>query len=181
MIYLLLFMLIPILEIAAFIQVGSLVGLIPTLLLCLFTAVLGAGLIRIQGIQALAQAQENLQKGVMPLQEIVDGICLLVAGILLLTPGFLTDTIGFLLLVPFLRVLLRYRVTELVKSGRFNFSRGGGTSGTRSSASWHYQTKIYTHKSGKGQETPSKTSMSSQDKLQDDIIDVEYEDVPREK
>jgi len=96
----LLFLLTPLIEIAVFIKVGSLVGLWPTLAVVIFTAVLGAALWRAQGLSTWARAQDALNRGELPLREVTDGAFLLVAGALLLTPGFFTDTIGFLLLVP---------------------------------------------------------------------------------
>ncbi len=99
----LLFLLTPLIEIAVFIEVGSLIGLWPTLGVVILTAVLGAALWRAQGLSTWARAQETLRAGELPVREVTDGAFLLVAGALLLTPGLVTDAIGFLLLVPPLR------------------------------------------------------------------------------
>ena len=98
-----LFIGIPLLEIAVFIQVGDVIGLWPTLATVVLTAVLGVSLLKRQGLSVLGKAQKSLDRGEMPLRQVFDGACLLIAGALLLTPGFVTDTVGFLLLVPAVR------------------------------------------------------------------------------
>lgn len=102
----LIFLGIPILEIAVFIQAGNVFGLWPTLAAIVVTAVVGAALIRAQGMAALQRARQSLARDRIPVAEVFTGICLLIAGALLLTPGFVTDTVGFLLLVPPLRAVL---------------------------------------------------------------------------
>ena len=101
------FILVPLIEIAVFIQVGGWIGLWPTLALIVLTAVLGTWQLRAQGIATLARARSQMERGVMPARELFDGLCLLVAGALLLTPGFVTDAVGGLLFVPPLRDFLR--------------------------------------------------------------------------
>jgi UPF0716 protein FxsA len=106
--YLLLaFIIIPLLEIAMFIQVGGLIGLWPTLALVLITAFAGTALLRAQGFAVLQRARASLARNEMPVTEVFDGFCLVVAGVLLLTPGFVTDTLGLLLFVPPVRAALR--------------------------------------------------------------------------
>lgn len=97
------FILVPLLEIYLLIKVGAFIGAIPTLLLILFTAILGALLLRLQGLQTLARVKETTDKGELPAEPLVEGLILLVAGVLLLTPGFFTDTLGFIGLIPSLR------------------------------------------------------------------------------
>ena len=75
----------------------------PTVLLVVFTAVLGAFLLRLQGLHTLARMQVKLDSGEIPAEELVSGVILLLAGALLLTPGFFTDIIGFLCLLPQIR------------------------------------------------------------------------------
>jgi len=94
---------VPLVEIALFIQVGGLIGLVPTLAVIVMTALAGAALLRAQGLRTLRRAQHQLERSEMPVQSLFDGLCLFVAGLLLLTPGFLTDAIGFLLFVPAVR------------------------------------------------------------------------------
>ena len=97
----------PIAEIALFIEIGGQIGLWPTLAVVVLTALLGTGLLRVQGLATLGRMQESLARNRFPAVELFDGICLLIAGVLLLTPGFLTDALGFLLLVPPVRAGLR--------------------------------------------------------------------------
>ena len=96
----LIFIIVPIIEITLFVQIGGAIGLGWTLLVILATAMLGARAIRRQGIDALARAQAQMATGKPPVGEIVHGLLILMAGILLLTPGFMTDALGFLLLFP---------------------------------------------------------------------------------
>jgi UPF0716 protein FxsA len=101
-----LIVLVPVLEITAFIYVGQWIGLSPTIGLVLLTSIAGAMLLRIQGFGALRRIQKDLQKGVMPGKELADGFLVLIAGILLILPGFITDAIGLLLMVPPVRRLV---------------------------------------------------------------------------
>jgi len=98
-----LFILIPILEIYLFIQVGSQIGAFKTILLVLFTAITGVALLRRQGLSTLQNVQRQIQAGEMPAASMLEGMLLFFAGALLLTPGFFTDGIGFLLMIPPLR------------------------------------------------------------------------------
>ena len=102
-ILLLAFVGVPLVEIALFIKVGGLIGLSPTLVIVIATAIVGTALMRHQGLHVLGQVQASLNRGEMPVEQIFIGACLLVAGAFLLTPGFFTDTIGFLLFVPLVR------------------------------------------------------------------------------
>lgn len=106
---LLLFLLIPVIEIYLLIQVGGVIGALPTVGLVVFTAVLGAFLLRQQGLATLQRVQLSLAQGDLPTSAMLEGVVLLVCGALLLTPGFFTDAIGFLGLVPPLRqAMIRY-------------------------------------------------------------------------
>ncbi|WP_366653958.1 FxsA family protein [Fodinicurvata sp. EGI_FJ10296] len=96
--------LVPLTEIAVFIQVGGLIGLAPTLLTVVLTAVIGAVLLRRQGLHTVQEAQAKLNRQEPPIRELFDGLCLFAAGAFLLTPGFITDFVGFLLLVPPVRL-----------------------------------------------------------------------------
>lgn len=110
---------IPILEIAVFIQAGQLIGLWPTVAGVVLTAVIGAALVRHQGLSTIIKAQESVNAGRFPVAEVFDGLCLVLAGAFLITPGFVTDTFGFLLLVPALRAVLRRAIGRyMVASGR---------------------------------------------------------------
>ena len=102
----LIFLLVPVLEIYLLIEIGSLIGAVWTVTAVVGTAALGAGLVRRQGLAALARFRSATQAGELPAVTIIEGLALLVAGALLLTPGFFTDLVGFLLLTPPLRQLL---------------------------------------------------------------------------
>ena len=91
----LVFIIIPIIEIAIFITIGSDIGVLNTIAIILITALVGIFLIRRQGINLLFSAQRNMSQGIMPTEEIKGGIFLLISGLLLITPGFFTDCIGF--------------------------------------------------------------------------------------
>ncbi len=114
-IFLFIFVLVPIIEIGLFIQIGSLIGLWPTLATVVLTAVVGTWLLRQQGFAALAQAREATRQQRFPVEPVIHGIFLLIAGLLLLTPGFFTDAIGFVLLVPPLRLAIAYGVWHRIK------------------------------------------------------------------
>jgi len=101
------FIAVPLIEIGLFIQVGGAIGLWPTLIVVVATAMAGTALLRHQGLGALARLQDALNRGEAPLEPVFDGFCLLAAGALLLTPGFFTDGLGFLLFVPGFRRMLR--------------------------------------------------------------------------
>ena len=113
---LILFIAVPIAEIAIFIQAGESFGLWPTLGLVILTAILGTTLLRYQGLRALHRVQESLNNGEMPIGEVFTGLCLLVAGALLLTPGFLTDGVGFALFIPGIRQAIGSGLANLLMS-----------------------------------------------------------------
>ena len=91
----LLFIFIPIIEIAIFITVGSNIGILNTIAIILLTAVIGIYFVRRQGLTLLFNAQRNMTQGIMPTEEIKGGIFLLISGLLLITPGVFTDCVGF--------------------------------------------------------------------------------------
>jgi UPF0716 protein FxsA len=99
------FIAVPIIEIALFIEIGGWIGLWPTIAIVIVTAFAGTALLRIQGLAVLKRAQKSAERNELPMQEVFDGLCLLVAGVLLLTPGFFTDALGFMLFVPRFRNL----------------------------------------------------------------------------
>jgi len=99
----LIFLVVPLLEIAAFVVVGSRIGVLATLGMVLFTAVVGSVLLRVQGFELLRRIRVETDAGRVPGRELVHGAMILLAGFLLLLPGFVTDTVGFLLFVPAFR------------------------------------------------------------------------------
>ena len=135
----LLFLIVPLVEIYLLIEVGSVIGAIPTVFLVVFTAVLGVGLLRIQGFSTLSRVQNTLAQGGIPAIEMLEGAVLLIAGALLLTPGFFTDAIGFACLVPGLRragirwALKRFLVSPFGSGGPRGGDRGHHGSHTHGS------------------------------------------------
>ncbi|MEC6909324.1 FxsA family protein [Photobacterium piscicola] len=121
----LLFIVVPMVEIGLFIQVGGLLGLWPTIAIVFFTAVIGASLVRSQGIATLTLVQSKLQQGEMPTQEIIEGMLLAVAGVLLLTPGFMTDALGLILLLPPSRAKVAQILMQKITL-KSNFTHFGG-------------------------------------------------------
>ena len=103
----LLFTVLPALELALMIKIGTHIGVANTLLVIILTGVLGASLARLQGFLVLRAIQDNLNQGIMPSAELMDGLMILVGGIVLLTPGFITDTLGFILLIPWTRSVIK--------------------------------------------------------------------------
>jgi UPF0716 protein FxsA len=95
-----LFLAIPLIEIALFVQVGGVIGLWPTLLIVVLTALLGTALMRNQGALAMAQIRDSFNTLRDPAEPLAHGAMILFAGALLLTPGFFTDSLGFALLLP---------------------------------------------------------------------------------
>lgn len=111
-IFLLLFVGIPLVELYFLIQVGSEIGALPTIALSIFTALLGGALVRVQGFSVLMRVQEAAARHEVPALQMLDGALLLVAGLVLLLPGFFTDILGFLLLIPWLR---RHLISRFVR------------------------------------------------------------------
>ncbi|HEY7884001.1 MAG TPA: FxsA family protein [Cellvibrionaceae bacterium] len=111
-VFLLLFISIPLVEIALFIEVGGEIGALPTVALVVLTAVVGVILLRWQGLVTLLRARERMAAGQMPAQEMLEGLLLAIGGVLLLVPGFFTDAVGFALLIPPVRRLI-YRWLKL--------------------------------------------------------------------
>lgn len=99
----LLLVIMPILELWLILQVGSFIGAGATIFLILFTAILGAAMLRRQGFSTLFRARQKMDEGQMPAKEMAEGLMLAISGALMLTPGFVTDAIGFSLLMPWIR------------------------------------------------------------------------------
>ena len=103
----LLFLLIPVAELVLIVRVGSEIGALNTIGLLVLISLLGAWLVRREGLSVFSRAQRELDAGRVPTTSLVDGLLILAAGALLLTPGFLTDIVGVLLLLPPVRVVVR--------------------------------------------------------------------------
>ena len=100
---LILFIAMPIIEIAVLLRVGDSLGWLLTLGIVVFTAVLGTAMLRQQGLATLNKARQRMSSGEMPAEQLLEGLLLMVGGVLLLTPGFVTDAFGFACLVPWTR------------------------------------------------------------------------------
>ena len=94
---------VPLIEIYVLIEVGRSIGTPTTVALVVLTAVIGAWLLRWQGLHTLARVQTAMNRGELPAIELIEGLILIVTGVLLLTPGFVTDAIGFACLLPAVR------------------------------------------------------------------------------
>lgn len=95
----LLFVLLPLVELFLLIRIGQLIGPVPTIALCVVTGIVGATLTRRTGRSILQRMQGEMAQGRVPARELVEGLMVLVSGVVLLTPGVLTDLAGFLLLI----------------------------------------------------------------------------------
>ncbi|AYC04187.1 membrane protein FxsA [Vibrio cholerae] len=124
-ILLFLFIAVPVIEIALFVQVGGVLGVWPTIALVLLTAIVGASLVRSQGLQTLLTVQQRLAQGQLPAQQILEGVMLAVAGVLLLTPGFFTDILGMLVLLPAPRAYFAKQLMSRVVVGNIHASGAG--------------------------------------------------------
>jgi UPF0716 protein FxsA len=130
-----LFIVVPLIELALLIQVGSWIGVWPTIGLVAATGLLGATLVRREGVRTLARVQMELGGGRLPGGALLDAASLLIAGAFLVTPGVLTDVAAFLLLIPPTRSWIQRTVTARMKravsEGHFHLHVGGfGVPGT---------------------------------------------------
>jgi UPF0716 protein FxsA len=118
---LILFILVPVLELYILIKIGSYLGAFQTVALVVFTALFGIVIARLEGLRKLQQIRQSLSQGIIPAEEIVDGVLIFVAGILLVIPGVLTDLFALVLLIPYTRTIfkrwLRRRFDRMVATG----------------------------------------------------------------
>ena len=133
-IFFILFISVPLIEIFLFIQVGGAIGAWNTIGIVFLTAILGAWLLRQQGLNTLARGREALGQNQLPAKELIEGMILVFTGALLLTPGFFTDAIGFLCLVPTVRGLIASRLIK-------HFTIVGMSQTTRSSQQRTYRSE----------------------------------------
>ena len=120
MIYLLLFIGVPIAELYFLVLLAGRIGFFPTLGIVILTGMIGIACIRHQGRQVLSRLNRDLQGGRMPTGALTEGVLLLVAGLLLITPGIFTDVVGFgLLFPPFRRVVGWMAAKHFAKRVRF--------------------------------------------------------------
>ena len=121
-------LIVPVVEIAAIIAVGRVIGGWPTVVLLIIESLLGAWLVRREGAKAWSALREALTTGRMPSRQLADAALVLIGGTLLLTPGFLTDVVGFFFVLPFTRPLVERRLLGPV-SGMPGRTGGPSTAG----------------------------------------------------
>ncbi len=118
----LLFTAVPILELALLIHVGGYIGAWNTIAIVIITGITGAVLAREQGMSTLHRIQQDINNGLMPAEEIMEGIIILCGGLFFLTPGFITDILGFFMLIPITRKqikkMLSRKIDRLIREGR---------------------------------------------------------------
>ncbi len=163
----LIFIAVPVIEIALFIEAGQVIGVLPTIAITIGTAIAGSFLMRVQGFATLSRFSEAVEKGQMPVTPVIDGIGILTAGLLLLTPGLFTDTIGLLLFVPPVRRgLAKWVFSKALKNGRVNIRTFGGATGAGTGPA--------------GPRTDGPTKAGAGFKKSDDVIDAEFETIDPE-
>lgn len=182
-ILLLIFVLVPVIELNVLIEVASSIGSWTTVGLVLFTAVVGVSLVRSQGLSTLMTVQQKLARGEAPGHEIVEGMMLAAAGVLLLIPGFVTDFIGLILLTPFTRApiakfLYKRMQLRVVANGGFKGGFGPGQNPFDQSGPFSNQNPFdqngntFDGDFERKDEQP-RSHHIEQNKNDDDIIDVE--------
>ena len=133
---LILFIVVPVVELILLIEIGQRVGTVATIGLIMGTGIVGASLARQQGISTLARLRKDLDAGQLPAEPIVDGVLILLAAAVLITPGVLTDLVGFLCLVPACRRLLKRflkrRFERAVQEGTIGVTMASAPAGDRS-------------------------------------------------
>ncbi len=141
---LLLFIIVPIVEMVILIEVGGIIGALPTVALVVLTAMAGIWLLRWQGLATLARMQDKLARNEIPDTELLEGVMLLIGGALLLTPGFVTDAIGFCCLLPGTR---RPLARWTLRQGVLRAIQTGGTTWRRHS---HHEFRSNRHRTIEG-------------------------------
>lgn len=121
----LLFTMVPLIELAILFKLNQYIGLGYTLGIVIFTGVLGAYLAKSQGNQILFRIKMEMGEGRMPGDELINGLCVLIGGAMLLTPGILTDTTGFILVLPgtrhLVKVFIKNKLRKMIDEGKVNF------------------------------------------------------------
>lgn len=111
-----LFVVVPIVELWVIIEVGQAIGAWNTIALLLLVSFVGAWLVKREGLGVIRRFRRQLDEGRIPGRELADGVLIIVAGALMLTPGFVTDVVGLLLLLPFTRAGIRRTVLRRLSS-----------------------------------------------------------------
>lgn len=121
----LLFTVIPIVELFILFQIAEVTSGFATVLLVIFTGIVGAYLAKSQGRIIIMRIRTDLNRGKMPANELINGLCVLVGGALLLTPGIITDIVGFSLVIPLTRTIfkkyIKDKFSEKIRAGQVHF------------------------------------------------------------
>ena len=118
----LLFLIVPVIEIYLIIKVGSVIGGLATVVILLCISLLGAYLVRNQGVRIVMQIREELSRGRLPAAQLLDGALVFIGSVLLMTPGFFTDFIGIFFLLPATRRMIKMWLGLWLQS---RLSKGG--------------------------------------------------------
>ena len=113
---LLLFTLVPLIELALLIKLGQMTNAVTTIGIVILTGIIGAYLARREGIKAWRRLEQSMREGVSPADELIEALLILVAGAVLITPGLLTDLFGFGLLIPPVRKWVRNRLSRYFRN-----------------------------------------------------------------
>lgn len=123
----LIFAVVPVIELALLIKIGSIIGTLNTIAIVILTAIIGAYMVKLEGLEVMYRIQKNMQEGIFPGEELINGMMILIAGALLLTPGFFTDIIGFLMVFPFsrnhIKKIARRYIEKKMSSGEIRIHR----------------------------------------------------------
>lgn len=155
----LLFTIVPLIELAILMRLGTIFGLLHTIGLVIITGIIGAFLARDQGLKVIKELQRSLSQGQPPTDPIIEGILVLLSAALLVTPGILTDIIGFNLVIPYTRRIIR----DLLKQYFKEKIAKGVYSGMQPGGGWVYHDPFGAR--------PDKGKILDKDK-DDDVIDI---------
>lgn len=181
---LVLFLVVPIVELYVIVQVAGGIGVLETLGLLIVVSIVGAWLVKAQGVGLIRRVQGKLASGEMPGKELVDGALILFAGALMLTPGFVTDTVGLLLLLPPTRAIVRtflmkrFSVMADAKVAGFGFGPGSGASGQGPTVFGFGSSQVF---DVDGHETDSGTRRRDDTPPNREIVDLSRDDDPSDE
>ena len=115
MIFVLLFVVTPLVELAILIYLGTLIGALYTILIVVITGLLGAFLARRQGLATLSRIRSSIERGILPSDDLFQAVLILIGGLLLITPGLITDLAGFAMLIPQTRNIVTKWLRNLIQ------------------------------------------------------------------
>lgn len=166
--FLLLFIVVPLVELFLLFEIGQLIGPLTTIAIIIFTGAAGVSIAKMQGYQVINNIRSNLNSGKMPTDDLISALLILIGGVTLLTPGFLTDITGFLLILPGSRdviaALVKKYFMKYVKENEVNI---------------HYGSQY--NRSSQEQKNTYKADAGFEADDYDDFIDVEAEEIKEEE